>query len=696
MTGRRAPKLLSHPAFRAVMAVLSVWCMAPGGCGGGSSSSPSGVSASPSPTPAVTTGTFLSESDVNTIMLQAVNEATARGKPATIVVVDRVGNILAATQMAGAPPVGTVTTFRGIPTGSGLEGAPVPTQYEAIAKALTAAYFSSNQNAFSSRTGGQIVQEHFEPGVAGNPSGPLFGVQFSQLECSDVARIASAVPGTTNAGSHRSPLGFGADSGGLPLYKNGLEVGAIGVMSRNTYSVDSSPPNAPLVIEDDEVIALAGTQGYTAPPTITADNIAIGGLSLRFTFANTSDFAAPISSAGTFTPLVIPGYYAGPAAGHTAVAGTTFGALDGSSGFVPDGTFGPVLYPGTVAPIYVYTDGLGNVRFPPTAGLSGGSGQPITAAEATGLVVTALNLAASTRSAIRVPTNTPAQFTVTVVDYDGNILASARQGDTLVDSADVTPQKARSAIFLSRPDTAATISALTGAPSGLPGFKSPNSPDGTFAYYIKQAQQNQFLGPAAFANGTAFSTTGAGDIARPFYPDGIDGSPAGTTSPSSFSPPGPLSLPYRNPLTNAGTADWSIFNTGLQLDLVINDIIAGISTDASFAATPPAAGCGTRNGPTSLTAASGGKTRLPNGLETFFGAFPIYRGSTLVGAISGSGDGGQQDDLIPFLALQNGPATVNQAPQGIRDDQLNIQGVRLRYSSCPTTPFLNSSVQNPC
>ena len=660
MTRRPPHGILSHPGFRAAMAVLSVWFMAPGGCGGSSSSSPSGVSASPSPTPAVASGDFLTEGDVNTIMMQAVNEATARGKPATIVIVDRVGNVLAATQMSGAPTTATVTSDRGIPTGSGLEGAVVPTPFEAIAKAFTAAYFSSNNNAFSTRTGNQIIQEHFNPGIAGNPSGPLFGVQFSQLECSDVSRVASTTPGTTNAGPHRSPLGFGADSGGLPLYKNGVEVGAIGVMSKDTYSLNNDILN--ITIDDDEVIALAGSTGFTAPPNITADNIAINGLTLNYTYATPANFAAPVSSAGTFTPLVIPGYFAGPAPGHTAVAGTIFGALDGSSGFVPDGTFGPQLYPGAAAPVFVYTDGAGSVRFPPTDGLSGGSGQPITAAEATGLVVTALNIATQTRSAIRVPANTPAEFTVTVVDYDGNILASARQGDTLVDSADVTPQKARSAIFLSRPDTAATIRALTGPSS---------SPTGAFSYYIDQAQS--FVSPTAFADGIAYSTTGAGNIARPFYPDGID----------TNTNPGPLSLPF---------PQWSIFNTGLQLDLVRQDILNGLSPATN---TPPPQGCASLNG-SGLPLGSGGKTQLANGLETFLGGFPIYRGNTLVGAISGSGDGGQQDDLVPFLALQNGPATLNQAPPGIRDDQLAPGGIHLRYANCPATPFLNSSVQNPC
>jgi hypothetical protein len=53
----------------------------------------------------------------------------------------------------------------------------------AIAKAITGAYLSSSGNAFSTRTASMIVQEHFPPSRAaiGLESGPLFGVQFSQL-----------------------------------------------------------------------------------------------------------------------------------------------------------------------------------------------------------------------------------------------------------------------------------------------------------------------------------------------------------------------------------------------------------------------------------------------------------------------------------------------------------------------------------
>ena len=43
MTGRQPRRIFAHPVFRAAMAMLSVWCMAPGGCGGGGSSGGSGT-----------------------------------------------------------------------------------------------------------------------------------------------------------------------------------------------------------------------------------------------------------------------------------------------------------------------------------------------------------------------------------------------------------------------------------------------------------------------------------------------------------------------------------------------------------------------------------------------------------------------------------------------------------------------------
>ncbi|HZT89467.1 MAG TPA: heme-binding protein [Stellaceae bacterium] len=657
----RVPSLLGHPAFKAAMAVLSVLCAAPGGCGGsggGQSSTPPTVPTPSNPTGTTTTDTNpnLTEADVNTIVLQAINEATARGKPATIAVVDRVGNVLAVTQMTGAPTTATVTSQRGI-TNSGLEGVAVPSTLAAISKALTGAYLSSNGNAFTTRTANQIIQEHFNPGVKDSPSGPLFGVQFSQLACSDFNTVAPTAAGAVNAGPHRSPLGFSADSGGLPLYKNGVLAGGIGVMTKTIYSLDANIFD--IDIDDDEVIAIAGGTNYTPPDQILAPNITVNGLSLRYTDATAANLAAPVKATGTFTPVPVPGYYPGPAPGHTAIAGTTYGTA--ASGIVPDGTIGPVIYPGASSPFYVFTDGNGNVLYKPTAGLAPAGGLAITAAEAQALETSALNIAMQTRAQIRIPTNSFVQVTVTVVDLDGNVLAQARTPDAPVFGADVSRQKARTAVFFSRPDTAAKISALTGPAS---------TTSGTFAQYITDSRT--LTGdPTVFSDGIAWSEVAVGLIARPFYPDGIDGNP-----------PGSLSLPISR---------WSVFSTGIQLDLVKNDIVAGTT-----GAPPPPQGCAGLNG-NGLPPVSGGKTQLANGMQIFSGGTPVYRGNVLVGAVGVSGDGIQQDSLVSFLGIQYGPSTLNNAPPAIRNDQLNPQGAgNLRYVNCPAAPFLNSDVQNPC
>ena len=81
---------------------------------------------------------------------------------------------------------------------------------------------------------------------------------------------------------------------------------------------------------------------------------------------------------------------------------------------------------------------------------------------------------------------------------------------------------------------------------------------------------------------------------------------------------------------------------------------------------------------------------------------PIYRGSTLVGAIGVSGDGIDQDDMISFLGAHNGGAragTIGNAPVDIRADRIVIPvgpGVRLRYVNCPFAPFLDTNEQNVC
>src|SRR5579871_1077230 len=212
--------------------------------------------------------TLLGVNDVQQVIAQGVAEARARGVNATIGVVDRVGNVLAVYRMGDPSTRTTVIASQLDASGnpvihSGLEGIRLPAsggalsginldELAVIAKAITGAYLSSEGNAFSSRTASQIVQQHFDPGTLGAPSGPLFGVQFSQLACSDLVMSSNGSP---TVGPQRSPLGLSADPGGFPLYKGGTVVGGVGVLADGVYGVDTTfDPNS---LDVDEAIAMA-------------------------------------------------------------------------------------------------------------------------------------------------------------------------------------------------------------------------------------------------------------------------------------------------------------------------------------------------------------------------------------------------------------------------------------------------------
>lgn len=650
-------------------------------CGGGSNTvSTDGTSPGPGSGGAgcsgscATANSFLTEDDIRRIIAQAVNEAQGQNLPATITVVDRVGNVLGAYRMANSRRTQKVDSGRGV-TG-GLEGLEIPSELTAIAKAITSVYFSSEGNAFTSRTAGQVAQEHFNPGDITAPSGPLFGVQFSQLPCSDIsARFNGIGP---SAGPHRSPIGIAADPGGVPLYKDGVPVGAIGVSADDTYGVDTFAGDIDRNL--DEYIALAGTYGFAAPVDRRADRITAGGLSLRFTDVEFNQLARNPASAPAFATLgpgvgeviAIPAFFSG-----TISRGLAFGQVE--SGIRPD----PVTFPGLDA--FVVDDGTGTNRFPPRAGTDGPTA--LSADEVRTLMSEALKVANRTRAQVRRPLGSPAGETIVVVDTNGVVLGLVRSRDALVDAVDVTTQKARTAAFFSGSYAAADLASVPPATylrgaldlaNGRVAFTSAGSR--TPFDYVTALRA--FL-PASGALGDgaiAYSNRAIGNLSRPFYPDGVPGRP-----------PGPLSLPIN---------DWSVFSTGLELDLDYNQAalflafyLQQIGLTVSLDGTDlPALG----EAPTNCT----GIDRVPNGITLFGGSVPIYRGNTLVGAVGASGDGTDQSDLVAFLGLHNAGVTlggaIGNAPPAIRADTLVPQGARLLYVQCPQSPFLNSNEQYVC
>ena len=576
----------------------------------------------------------LTVAEVQQVIRQAVQELGARGALGTIAVVDRVGNVLAIFRMTGASATVTITSERSV-TG-GLENISiVPSQAAAVAKAVTGAYLSSEGNAFTTRTASQIVQENFNPGEINAPSGPLFGVQFSSLTCSDVTNLSAA--GT--AGPKPTPLGLSADPGGLPRYKAGTVVGGVGVIADNIYGLDLNIFDVDTSV--DELGAIAGTRGFDAPADRRADRITADGRTFRFVddevlVSNPAVAPAFAALAGALVPY--PPYNAG-----VVVAGTAYSTP--ASGVRPNAD---PAFAGLNS--FVLDTGAGVNRYPPIAGTDG----LMTAVEVSTILREAVRVANRTRAQIRRPLGSPAQVTMSVVDTNGVIVGLVRTQDGPMFGIDVSVQKARAALLFSVPTAAAELSAQ---PPAL--YVVPPPPTSPIPPYVTGMQS---LIPGALTDGRAYTARAIGNLARPFLPDGINGSGG----------PGPLSKPF---------PQWSPFSDGLQLDLVYNQVVTNLVARTQ---TRPCTGL----------------ARAPNGIQIFPGSVPIYRGAVLVGAIGISGDGVDQDDMIAFLGLANAGAVLGtgiaHAPVAIRADQVTVPGGQLRYVNCPQAPFIDSTATDVC
>lgn len=545
---------------------------------------PTPASMSP-PAPAPATAGTLTASDVQTVIAQAVSAASSLNRAVTVAVTDKEGNVLGVFRMTGAPattqlrgggpgPTLTPNPLTGFVT-TGLDGTIVPAKFAAISKAGTAALFSTRGNAFTSRTAGFIIQEHFPPGVDNRPGGPLYGVQFSSLPCSDIKKPAL-------------PLGLSGDPGSAPIYKNGEAVGGVGIEGDGVYTVDRDPTDFDQQFE--EVIAVSATRGFEAPSLVHGDNILVDGI--RLTYLNATSAPAPATIAfgslpGAVDPM-FPIVGAQPSQFTPAVVGGIAGEVD--------------------------------PRFFPFAGSPTVTPNSLTATDVNTIISHAAQQANITRAAIRQPLGSNARVTMAVVDQNGVVLGVFRQQDAPVFGFDVAVQKARTAAFYSSANAGSLLRAA--------GFGS----------YVDRAAADG-LG----LNGSvAFTDRAGGFLHRPFFPDGINNTAAG---------------PFSTELNN-----WSVFNVGLQLDL----IKASLETILGGGAAPCTA-----------------IPNLPNGIQIFPGSMPLYKNGVLVGAIGISGDGVDQDDLI---AASGGAGFAPQA--AIRSDQVFVRGVRLPFLKFPRSPNL--------
>jgi uncharacterized protein GlcG (DUF336 family) len=522
-----------------------------------------------------------------------------------------------------------------------------------------------------------IVQEHFPPAPGltnGLEGGPLFGVQFSQLPCSDLVTRYAIGQGAF-IGPNRAPLGLAADPGGLPLYKNGVLVGGIGVEGDGSYAFD--PDVRDVDTAPEEAIALAGTVGFEAPEDIRANRILVDGTALRFSDVTTGDLVTDPATAPGFAGLgpsdgaLVPvrGYFGEDV--PAIIAGTAYGTE--ASGIRRSDAF-------NTPDAYVLSDGFGTNRFAPRDATDAVA-QPLTAAEVQVLLEEAFNILSRARAQIRRPLDSRAQVSVSVVDTNGEVLGIIRSPDAPIFGIDVSLQKARTAAFFSGPDAAGDLGGAQIAPI-LGG-----GPDPDVSRYVDRVRT--FLDdPTALTGTFAFADRSGGNLSRPFFPDGEVGNG-----------PGPLSVAIE---------DFNPFNTGLQSDLVVQNLALHLAFVTGFipGTNTPYAGPDTpdRCGFIPDTAMGSGQNRLENGLQIFPGSVPIYRGDQLVGGIGVSGDGIDQDDMISFLGVHNAGlklGTLNNAPPEIRADRIVVllsedREVRLRYVNCPFTPFIGSNEANVC
>jgi len=534
--------------------------------------------------PAASAGT-LTTSEVQTIVAQAVSAAAAINHPVTVAVTDREGNVLGVFKMTGAP---ATTQLRGGGPGAtlapnpitgfvatGLDGTIVPANLAAISKAGTASLFSTRGNAFTTRTAGFIIQEHFPPGVDFKSGGPLYGVQFSSLPCSDIKKPAL-------------PLGLSGDPGSAPIYKNGEAVGGVGIEGDGAYTVDRDPTDFDQPFE--EVIAVSATRGFEAPSLIRGDNILVDGIRLAYLNVTSAPALPTIafgSLPGALDPL-FPIKSAQTSAFTPAVVGGIAGEVD--------------------------------TRFFPFIGSPTVTANSLTAADVNTIISHAAQQANITRAAIRQPLGSNARVSIAVVDTNGVVLGVFRQQDAPVFGFDVSVQKARTAAFYSSANAGALLRAA--------GFGS----------YVDRAAADGLK----LDGSVAFTDRAGGFLHRPFFPDGINNTAAG---------------PFSTELNS-----WSVFNVGLQLDLIKTNLQTVLSGGAAPCTSIP---------------------NLPNGIQIFPGSMPLYKNGVLVGAIGISGDGVDQDDLIAA-----GGGAGFSPPAAIRSDQVLVRGVRLPFLKFPRSPNL--------
>jgi uncharacterized protein GlcG (DUF336 family) len=121
--------------------------------------------------------------------------------------------------------------------------------------------------AMTTRAVGWMAQPLYPPGIDGTLPGPLFGIQDALP-----GGLGAGIPGLDiTPGSTVDEVngnGITVFPGGIPLYKGGVLVGAIGVSGDG--------------VDQDDYVAAAGSAGFEPPVDLRCDQFAVRGARLPF------------------------------------------------------------------------------------------------------------------------------------------------------------------------------------------------------------------------------------------------------------------------------------------------------------------------------------------------------------------------------------------------------------------------------
>ena len=140
----------------------------------------------------------------------------------------------------------------------------------AVAKARKVVYVSGASSpvdrpgvpastAVSTRSIGFGAQPFYPPGIDGSNPGPFFGLYLNDL-------ANPCTQGSQTANPNRNGVVF--FPGSLPLYKNGVLVGGLGVSGDG--------------VDQDDYVTNAGAQGFAAPDQIRADQVIVRSVRLPY------------------------------------------------------------------------------------------------------------------------------------------------------------------------------------------------------------------------------------------------------------------------------------------------------------------------------------------------------------------------------------------------------------------------------